>query len=230
MLKGNAGHLSMSVPYVCQTFGMVLFGNSVPGFSNRLHKGAPTMNLITDLLKLSDIKWFWKMTGVQDCFEFKRSDIQRIWLYLQWSRTTWTRWQIFRTDLPWFSELIDFSTVIILLDLIEIKWKKLFIIIGLLLSLSSISYIIHDKDYNFRNWILWCSVKFLHFIAAMTKLTQPVFVSREDPSSRQKTVREIQRRAATGGKWPQILLFPEGTTTNGSCLIYFKLGETPWWY
>lgn len=64
----------------------------------------------------------------------------------------------------------------------------------------------------------------LPVFGTMTKLTQPVFVSREDPSSRQKTVREIQRRAATGGKWPQILLFPEGTTTNGSCLIYFKLG------
>lgn len=58
----------------------------------------------------------------------------------------------------------------------------------------------------------------------LTKFTQPVFVSREDPSSRQNTVLEIQRRAATGGKWPQIVIFAEGTCTNRSCLINFKPG------
>ncbi|XP_037085268.1 lysophosphatidylcholine acyltransferase 2-like isoform X1 [Pollicipes pollicipes] len=54
--------------------------------------------------------------------------------------------------------------------------------------------------------------------------TQPVYVSREDPNSRQNTIREIQRRAHSGGEWPQILLFPEGTCTNRSCLIQFKPG------
>lgn len=58
----------------------------------------------------------------------------------------------------------------------------------------------------------------------LTKFTQPVLVSREDPCSRQNTVLEIQRRAATGGEWPQIVVFAEGTCTNRSCLINFKPG------
>ncbi|XP_060555458.1 lysophosphatidylcholine acyltransferase 2-like isoform X2 [Ruditapes philippinarum] len=57
----------------------------------------------------------------------------------------------------------------------------------------------------------------------LLKFTQPVLVKREDPNSRQNTVKEIQNRAQAGG-WPQILIFPEGTCTNRSCLISFKLG------
>ncbi|XP_052232850.1 lysophosphatidylcholine acyltransferase 2-like isoform X1 [Dreissena polymorpha] len=54
--------------------------------------------------------------------------------------------------------------------------------------------------------------------------TQPVLVQREDPNSRQNTIAEIQRRAKECGKWPQIIIFPEGTCTNRSCLISYKLG------
>ena len=36
--------------------------------------------------------------------------------------------------------------------------------------------------------------------------------------------RFARRRANSGGKWPQTVLFPEGTCTNGKALIYFKLG------
>lgn len=63
------------------------------------------------------------------------------------------------------------------------------------------------------------------FHIALTKFTQPVFVSREDPNSRHNTIVEIRRRAATGGKWPQVIIFPEGTCTNRSCLISFKPGN-----
>ncbi|XP_053104178.1 lysophosphatidylcholine acyltransferase 1 isoform X2 [Hemicordylus capensis] len=42
--------------------------------------------------------------------------------------------------------------------------------------------------------------------------------------SRRKTVEEIKRRAQSNGKWPQIMIFPEGTCTNRSCLITFKPG------
>ncbi|XP_037085092.1 lysophosphatidylcholine acyltransferase 2-like [Pollicipes pollicipes] len=62
------------------------------------------------------------------------------------------------------------------------------------------------------------------FFGKLIDYTQPVYVSREDPNSRQNTIREIQRRAHSGGEWPQILLFPEGTCTNRSCLIQFKPG------
>ncbi|XP_071750393.1 lysophosphatidylcholine acyltransferase 2 [Centroberyx gerrardi] len=53
---------------------------------------------------------------------------------------------------------------------------------------------------------------------------QPVLVSRQDPDSRKNTIREIDSRAKSGGRWPQVLIFPEGTCTNRSCLITFKQG------
>lgn len=53
---------------------------------------------------------------------------------------------------------------------------------------------------------------------------RPVFVFRSDQDSRRKTVEEIRRRACSGGKWPQIMIFPEGTCTNRSGLILFKAG------
>ncbi|KAJ4427972.1 hypothetical protein ANN_23985, partial [Periplaneta americana] len=54
--------------------------------------------------------------------------------------------------------------------------------------------------------------------------TQPVYVWREDPNSRQKTIKEIIDRATSDLDWPQVLIFPEGTCTNRSCLITFKPG------
>lgn len=62
------------------------------------------------------------------------------------------------------------------------------------------------------------------FFGKLIDYTQPVYVSREDPNSRQNTIKEIQRRVTSNGAWPQILLFPEGTCTNRSCLIQFKPG------
>ncbi|MBN3290665.1 PCAT2 acyltransferase, partial [Polypterus senegalus] len=53
---------------------------------------------------------------------------------------------------------------------------------------------------------------------------QPVLVSRVDPDSRKNTILEIERRATSAGKWSQVLIFPEGTCTNRSCLITFKQG------
>lgn len=47
---------------------------------------------------------------------------------------------------------------------------------------------------------------------------------REDPHSRQTTIREIIQRANSKEDWPQILIFPEGTCTNRTSLIKFKPG------
>ncbi|XP_012688969.2 lysophosphatidylcholine acyltransferase 1 [Clupea harengus] len=58
----------------------------------------------------------------------------------------------------------------------------------------------------------------------LIKYIRPVFVSRSDQDSRRKTVEEIKRRAQSDGEWPQIMIFPEGTCTNRSCLITFKPG------
>ncbi|MED6270877.1 Lysophosphatidylcholine acyltransferase 1 [Characodon lateralis] len=64
----------------------------------------------------------------------------------------------------------------------------------------------------------------LHQHTALIKYIRPVFVSRSDQNSRKKTVEEIKRRAHNGGDWPHIMIFPEGTCTNRSCLITFKPG------
>ncbi|XP_057568052.1 lysophosphatidylcholine acyltransferase 2 isoform X2 [Hippopotamus amphibius kiboko] len=61
-------------------------------------------------------------------------------------------------------------------------------------------------------------------IGRILRTLQPVLVSRVDPDSRKNTISEIIRRATSGGEWPQILVFPEGTCTNRSCLITFKPG------
>ncbi|XP_063925658.1 lysophosphatidylcholine acyltransferase isoform X1 [Zophobas morio] len=62
------------------------------------------------------------------------------------------------------------------------------------------------------------------FFGKMINFTQPVYVWRDDPDSRQNTIKEIISRATSSLDWPQILIFPEGTCTNRSCLITFKPG------
>ncbi|XP_030381302.1 lysophosphatidylcholine acyltransferase [Scaptodrosophila lebanonensis] len=53
---------------------------------------------------------------------------------------------------------------------------------------------------------------------------QPIYVQREDPNSRQNTIREIVERARSPENWPQVVIFAEGTCTNRSALIKFKPG------
>ena len=56
------------------------------------------------------------------------------------------------------------------------------------------------------------------------RLMQPILVTREDDSKKESTIDEIKKRASSSNDWPQVFIFPEGTTTNGSCLISFKNG------
>ncbi|XP_038662674.1 lysophosphatidylcholine acyltransferase 2 isoform X1 [Scyliorhinus canicula] len=58
----------------------------------------------------------------------------------------------------------------------------------------------------------------------LLRCSQPVLVSRTETNSRKKTVEEITKRAQSKGKWPQLMIFPEGTCTNRTCLITFKSG------
>jgi lysophosphatidylcholine acyltransferase/lyso-PAF acetyltransferase len=64
-------------------------------------------------------------------------------------------------------------------------------------------------------------------IRPLIKSFQTVLVNRTDAKSRQDTLDTINNRAQkaiSGSGFPQILIFPEGTTTNGSCLISYKVG------
>ena len=42
-----------------------------------------------------------------------------------------------------------------------------------------------------------------------------VYVDRRDKNSRDNTLRMICERATSEEQWPQLLICPEGTTTNG---------------
>ena len=55
------------------------------------------------------------------------------------------------------------------------------------------------------------------------KMFQPINVDR-DLKDNTIVANMIKERATSNGLWPQTVLFPEGTTTNGQALIYFKLG------
>ena len=61
-------------------------------------------------------------------------------------------------------------------------------------------------------------------IGKLTELSQPLFVCRKDPQSRQKTARKIVERCQDGSGWPQLMIFPEGSTSNRKALMSFKPG------
>ncbi|KAI5637501.1 acyltransferase domain-containing protein [Phthorimaea operculella] len=63
-----------------------------------------------------------------------------------------------------------------------------------------------------------------NYVGKLINYTQPVYVWRDDPNSRANTIKEIIERATSKEDWPQVLIFPEGTCTNRSCLITFKPG------
>ncbi|KAK2164584.1 hypothetical protein LSH36_61g01016 [Paralvinella palmiformis] len=86
-----------------------------------------------------------------------------------------------------------------------------------------------DLTVSFISYTLPCGVSRvenakLFMFGALIRLIQPLLVSREDPNSRQNTIKEIQKRVQSGGTWPPLMIFPEGTCTNRSCLIAFKPG------
>ncbi|KAK6918449.1 Phospholipid/glycerol acyltransferase [Dillenia turbinata] len=61
------------------------------------------------------------------------------------------------------------------------------------------------------------------FVGTIIRAMQVIYVDRFSPSSRKYAVNEIKRRASCD-RFPRVLLFPEGTTTNGRAIISFQLG------
>lgn len=61
----------------------------------------------------------------------------------------------------------------------------------------------------------------------LLRLTRGLLVDRASPTSRTDTLRAISDRGHTimkDDRWPQVLIFPEGTTTNGKAVCTFKVG------
>lgn len=61
------------------------------------------------------------------------------------------------------------------------------------------------------------------FVGTIIRAMQVIYVDRFSPASRKHAVAEINRKASLHD-FPRVLLFPEGTTTNGRALISFQLG------
>ncbi|KAL3649504.1 Lysophospholipid acyltransferase lpeat2 [Castilleja foliolosa] len=61
------------------------------------------------------------------------------------------------------------------------------------------------------------------FVGTVIRAMQVIYVDRFSRSSRKHAVTEIKRKASSS-QFPRVLLFPEGTTSNGRVLISFQLG------
>ncbi|CAH9098085.1 unnamed protein product [Cuscuta epithymum] len=61
------------------------------------------------------------------------------------------------------------------------------------------------------------------FVGTIIRAMQVIYVDKFSQSSRKNAVNEIKRKASHN-QFPQVLLFPEGTTTNGRAIISFQLG------
>eukprot|EP00117_Sycon_ciliatum_P046925 scpid76660/ scgid33565/ Lysophosphatidylcholine acyltransferase 2; 1-acylglycerophosphocholine O-acyltransferase; 1-alkylglycerophosphocholine O-acetyltransferase; Acetyl-CoA:lyso-platelet-activating factor acetyltransferase; Acyltransferase-like 1 len=61
------------------------------------------------------------------------------------------------------------------------------------------------------------------FMGRVIKSSEPIWVDRE-AKQRSNTVERIVQRVASPGFWLPIVIFPEGTTHNGECVIGFKTG------
>jgi lysophosphatidylcholine acyltransferase / lyso-PAF acetyltransferase len=60
-------------------------------------------------------------------------------------------------------------------------------------------------------------------LGPLYKSVQAIFVKRTTKESRKQVVEEIVHRGTTPG-YPYLLIFPEGTTTNGEAVVTFKNG------
>ncbi|XP_074263238.1 lysophospholipid acyltransferase LPEAT2 isoform X2 [Silene latifolia] len=61
------------------------------------------------------------------------------------------------------------------------------------------------------------------FVGTIIRAMQVIYVNRFLPASRKNAISEIKRKASCD-RFPRVLLFPEGTTTNGRFLLSFQMG------
>ncbi|KAL9258727.1 Lysophospholipid acyltransferase LPEAT2-like protein [Drosera capensis] len=60
-------------------------------------------------------------------------------------------------------------------------------------------------------------------VGTIIRAMQVIYVNRSSAASRKHAIDEIKRKASCD-RFPRVLLFPEGTTTNGRALLSFQLG------
>ena len=63
------------------------------------------------------------------------------------------------------------------------------------------------------------------FLGTIMRFHQMVFVKRSNKASKDSTVETIGKRAQNGAEWGRLIIFPEGTTSNGTSLLPFRRGS-----
>jgi len=63
----------------------------------------------------------------------------------------------------------------------------------------------------------------LPVLGTIGKVLLTVFINRESDEAKAKTKELLKQRSSEPG-WPQLMIFPEGTVTNGQTLVMFKTG------
>lgn len=65
----------------------------------------------------------------------------------------------------------------------------------------------------------------LPLVGTLFRVNESIYVTRGDPDSRRKTAQQIKDRAARGGIWPQLVIFPEGMCATATCVLPYKAGK-----
>ena len=84
-------------------------------------------------------------------------------------------------------------------------------------------------DAMFGNWFLApmavgkLGVKHIPVAGGVAMALQTIFVDRKDPNSKHKVLEKIKKRTHDP-RFPSLMIYPEGTCTNGKCLVQFKKG------
>lgn len=64
----------------------------------------------------------------------------------------------------------------------------------------------------------------LPIVGTLARAAQTIFVDRKDKASKKAAADAIIERGQKGSAWPPVLIFAEGTCTNGTAMVTFKPG------
>lgn len=89
---------------------------------------------------------------------------------------------------------------------------------------SPLGDILYNLFAHCPGFVAKAAVAEIPFIGTIATSIQSIFISRSSKSSKAATKELLIRRGLSGSAFPPILIFPEGTTTNGVSVAQFKVG------
>eukprot|EP01080_Neovahlkampfia_damariscottae_P003699 gene3699-6513_t len=135
--------------------------------------------------------------------------------------------------LPWYRRAIVFVALPLFRSILAIMGIWWIDVKGELVSREETPIVIANHGTPFdgfvMNWLLFSSPIMRAesadnpILGPLYKAVQAIFVKRTTKESRKQVVEEICHRATTPG-YPYLLIFPEGTTCNGTAIITLKNG------